>query len=202
MAKPVRSTNCRQFNIQLNLHSLPNGDTIMSDNLFIGDLHLGHRNILKYRTSFDSIEEHDGIIVAGLRSKASKRNVLWLMGDCFFDADWTNFAVELVQSYGKVNLILGNHCTEKPERMQIIKLLVNFDNVDIHGLHSRFGMWLSHCPIHPQEMRKRVANIHGHLHHNIIDDPRYINVSCEHVDFKPISLQDIRNIIEDRGLKQ
>lgn len=34
----------------------------MSNNYFIGDLHLGHENILKYRNAFDSIDDHDNSI--------------------------------------------------------------------------------------------------------------------------------------------
>ena len=32
----------------------------MSQIFFIADLHIGHRNILKYRSEFSSVKEHDG----------------------------------------------------------------------------------------------------------------------------------------------
>ena len=51
--------------------------------------------------------------------------------------------------------------------------------------------WLSHAPIHPEELRDRI-NIHGHVHYKNIDDARYFNVSCENIGFKPISLENIR----------
>jgi hypothetical protein len=50
---------------------------------------------------------------------------------------------------------------------------------------------LTHCPIHPAEMRKCIANVHGHVHQNSIttkklfcdpiEDPRYINACIDDV---------------------
>lgn len=66
------------------------------------------------------------------------------------------------------------------------------------------GFWLSHAPIHSDHLSGS-HNIHGHLHSNsvyeIVDingfatpikDQRYINVSVEQLDGKPISFEDIK----------
>ena len=43
---------------------------------------------------------------------------------------------------------------------------------------------MSHCPIHSDEMRNRIGNIHGHTHKYSIDDERYYNVSLDVHNYK------------------
>ncbi len=57
---------------------------------------------------------------------------------------------------------------------------------------------MTHIPIHEASKSRFAANIHGHLHTNVINDPWYINVSVEQIDFTPISwdvlVDKIRNM--------
>ena len=57
--------------------------------------------------------------------------------------------------------------------------------------------WLSHCPMHPDELRGN-NNIHGHIHSHTIDDPRYFNVCCERIDFQPIPFYDVVETLRKR----
>jgi calcineurin-like phosphoesterase family protein len=51
---------------------------------------------------------------------------------------------------------------------------------------------LTHCPIHPSQLEYRYKyNIHGHVHENSINDPRYINVSAEVIDYTPKTLEEL-----------
>ena len=52
------------------------------------------------------------------------------------------------------------------------------------------GFWLSHCPIHPNELRDK-PNIHGHVHQKTIKDRRYINVCVEALNGTPIEFSKI-----------
>ena len=61
----------------------------------------------------------------------------------------------------------------------------------VHALHTRKGCWLSHAPIHPEELRGKF-NIHGHVHDNTLQDPRYANVSLENCNYTPVDFQDIK----------
>ena len=56
---------------------------------------------------------------------------------------------------------------------------------EVHSLVKYKGTWLSHAPIHQDELRGCV-NIHGHTHYHVIDDERYINVCSEHTNYGPI----------------
>ena len=51
---------------------------------FSSDFHLGHNSILKYRTKFSSIEEHDEAIFKEM-DKLKKRDILYIIGDFLFD---------------------------------------------------------------------------------------------------------------------
>ena len=69
--------------------------------------------------------------------------------------------------------------------LTILPPLVNYKN-----------FWLSHCPIHPQEMRDRKGNVHGHLHGSKIEDPLYFNVNFDNNNFNLVSLDTIKEQYE------
>lgn len=163
----------------------------MSQVFFVSDLHLGHKNICKYRKEFTSQKEHDSTIVNNILKCAGKRNHLWMLGDCFFTKESLTHLYLFKQSFDKVHWILGNHDTDRPESKENVFLAANRGWVDgIYSMAKINRFWLSHAPIHTDELRGRM-NIHGHTHYHNIDDDRYINVSMEQIDYKPISLQNI-----------
>ena len=162
----------------------------MSRLLLTSDLHLGHKNICKYRTGFKDAQHHHETVFENLASSVSKRDTIYFLGDIAFDPYWLPLIKGIRAQHKK--LIVGNHCTEHIPMSELVKC---FDSVD--SLLSKRNFWFSHAPIHPQEIRRRVANIHGHLHGNIVldqngePDKRYINVCLEHTDYKPISFEEV-----------
>jgi calcineurin-like phosphoesterase family protein len=120
-----------------------------------------------------------------LASNVNKRDSLVILGDVAFTLPWLMRLKDI--KCQKKTLILGNHDTDRAITMQ--DQLEVFDS--IHSLWSKRNMWLSHCPIHPMEMRGKTHNIHGHLHSAKVDDPRYINVCVEHTDWKPIRFDSL-----------
>lgn len=171
----------------------------MSKVVHIGDLHLDHMAICQYRTQFSSVEEHNDVMVDKCMSVLSKRDILWLHGDIFFtEAAFDKYAPIMFNHVEQVKIIIGNHCTQNKERQRILKkMLTMFDNVDIHSLVNKYGSWLSHHPIHPDELYGKF-NIHGHTHTHNIDDPRYFNVSADQINYTPMSTVDIKDIIKER----
>lgn len=91
---------------------------------------------------------------------------------------------------GKV-WVTGN-CLEK--ECSIMDYVKAFD--DVQGFMKYKEFWLSHCPIHPAELRGK-TNLHGHVHSATIDDVRYFNTSLENINYKPISLYMIREKIKE-----
>jgi len=167
----------------------------MSRLMITSDLHLGHKNICKFRTKFSNFEEHNEIIFDNLASNIGKRDSLFILGDVAFSDEWL-IKLSTINCVKKT-LILGNHDSEYLSRVLMINV---FDA--IHSLFSKRNCWFSHAPIHPQCFRGRVLNIHGHMHEdkvlfkNVIHgdmrpDLTYFNACVEHTDYKPISFAEI-----------
>jgi calcineurin-like phosphoesterase family protein len=149
------------------------------------DLHLGHRAICKYRTEFESAEDHHETIFENFASNINKRDSVILLGDVAFTKEWLYRLKEI--KCQKMTLVIGNHDTER--NVGIRDLAEVFDEVS--GLFSKRNCWFSHCPMHPDELRGKKFNIHGHTHDYCIDDSRYINICVEHTEYKPISFQEL-----------
>lgn len=150
---------------------------------FIGDLHLGHKNIANFsgpeRGGITTVDEHDAWIVERWNSVCSKNDLVWVLGDVCMDK--TKLPL-LKKMKGNKHLILGNH-----DEFALAVYEPYFNK--IHGFVRYKGMWLSHAPVHEQELRGKI-NIHGHCHNKIIEDRRYMCVSVEQVKGQPIALEE------------
>ena len=175
----------------------------MSKVYFISDLHLGHRNILKYRPEFSSIEDHDNTIFENIMSVGNKRNVLWILGDIAFERGendkYYNMLKKISESFDSLNVVIGNHDSDNNYRQQLLLDLWK-DGVysKVYSLVGYKDSWLTHCPIHPEEIRNKSMVIHGHTHNHNINDNRYFNVCCEQVGYTPINFQEIKRIVRER----
>ena len=165
----------------------------MSQQWFIGDTHYGHNGISeKFRTQFASDEEHNETIHSNLMDCSGKRDSIFILGDVFFKVGQFWRLDVYSKHFEKVFLCLGNH-----DHASLARYASQFDNVYVFGIIKKYSYWLSHAPVHPQELY-RGMNVHGHVHSNTVPDPRYYSVSCENVDYKPVSLVDIREVFEER----
>lgn len=164
---------------------------------FISDLHFGHKRItdfrcdngVKYRQG-ELWEENMNILVDNWNSVVTKRDKVYVLGDVAFND--VGFEA-LKRLKGTKVMVRGNHDNYYPTS----KWLEVFDEVE--GLVRYKNYWLSHAPIHPDELRGKL-NIHGHNHHKLIIDPitqepdsRYICVCPEWTNHFPVSLDAIRS---------
>lgn len=150
----------------------------------ISDTHFGHKNILKYESEFrghyKTIEEHDWDLVARWNSVVRKKDTVWHLGDVYFGKDGPDILAALK---GFKRLVMGNHDSKKDDI-----LIQYFDR--LYGVAEYGNCVLSHIPVHPYQLEKRYKkNIHGHMHSNKLDDPRYVCGSVEHTNLTPILLQ-------------
>jgi calcineurin-like phosphoesterase family protein len=160
----------------------------MANVWFISDIHGGHNTICKYRP-FESEEEHFNTIKENYHKVVTKRDKVFFLGDIAF----TQERLEDIGSWvGEQRvLVLGNHCTEHVHISEIVK---HFDSV--HSLIKYKEFWLSHAPLHPQELRGKI-NLHGHVHGSTIPDINYFNCCLENTNYSPISIQQIRDKIKE-----
>ena len=155
---------------------------------FTSDWHLGHRNILKYRPEFKTIKEHNQTFIDNFNRVVRKRDTVYFLGDIVFEQEDLAVIAEL-QHCRKV-LYLGNHDT-----LHTSEYLTVFD--EVFALRSFKNFWLSHCPIHPQELRGRIGNIHGHLHRSILEDTKYFDVSPEKHNYELVNFEDIKEYFKN-----
>jgi calcineurin-like phosphoesterase family protein len=148
---------------------------------FCSDLHLGHKNIAKFRSHVSSSEENTTIIEECWNKRIKKNNIVYCLGDAAFDYE----SLQRMGNWkGRKILIKGNHCDLVPSRDQ----MEVFE--EIHGMLRYKGMWLTHCPIHFSEMRGKKGNVHGHIHNAQITKgwgpfkrphPKYLNCCVDAV---------------------
>ncbi len=62
------------------------------------------------------------------------------------------------------------------------------------------GLVLSHIPVHPSQLGRGTLNVHGHLHARSLDDLRYLCVSVDQTEFRPIPLDRLMGMATGRAL--
>lgn len=161
----------------------------MTNVFFIGDLHFGHHNILKFcpkERPFSSIEEHNEELVKRWNDVVKIHDKVFVLGDFAMGKSNLHYAGRL---NGKKHLIMGNH-----DGYDVHEYLNDFYKLD-GCVQYKKGI-LTHVPVHPSELTRFRFNIHGHLHHICLDDPRYINVSAEQINLTPIHWDEIKKRTE------
>lgn len=161
----------------------------MSTPRFIADLHLGHRNIYKYRPVFESALHNDLFFMEVLNTVCKKRDSMYFLGDILFDKKYIPFIKELP---GTKILIAGNHCTEYLKMKELVDI---YD--DVHAVLKKKDVWLTHVPIHNEELRGK-PNVHGHVHAHSVPSVNHLNVSVDSSFMKyfPRTLDEVRKGLE------
>jgi len=159
-------------------------------NYFSSDFHLGHKVIVPKYRNFSSQEEHDNLILDNI-SKLNKRDILFILGDFIFKSDKYDYYInQLSKMSCRIKLIMGNHDNLKLyKETRLPKLEIQLP------LFSYKNFWISHCPIHPQEIRNKLGNIHGHLHNSELNDKRYFDVGLGKNNFKFVTFDEIKESI-------
>lgn len=155
----------------------------------IADLHLDHGpGILKIRPQFKTVEEHDKFVIDELNRTANKHDTLLLLGDIGIGAK--SYGMLKTLNCQNVILVPGNHCGERsPIDSSAFKYMMGAYTRYLP--HSKIKAVFTHIPVHPSCLDRWHVNIHGHLHDQVVDDPRYFCVSAEQLHFKPIDMESI-----------
>lgn len=159
----------------------------------ISDLHFGHKRIAEFRQIFDSMEHHEQYICDTWQSTVQRdTDKVWILGDAAFNRDGL---AKLGTLRGRKFLVRGNH-----DLCLIREYLDVFE--EVYGIfkyrHKKYeAAWLSHAPIHPDELRGHI-NLHGHVHDATIcvpgtfgPDPNYINCCPENLGYAPVELKTL-----------
>ena len=137
------------------------------------DWHLGHQGISqKFRKEFDTDQDHDQFFLdAYYKAGVKKRDIIFMLGDMVI----TQSGFDIIeQLHGDKRIILGNHDLERGCKLDDFQQHFT----QIHGALKYKEFWMTHIPIHPNELYGK-KNLHGHVHNKSVDDDRYINLCPE-----------------------
>lgn len=154
----------------------------MSKVLIISDLHLGHENLAVSR-GFKNAQEQDELIINNWNKVVGKRDIVWILGDITMENNKHYYLLN--ELYGRKKVVLGNHDLPK----HVSDLLKYVEHVGAAVKYK--GAILTHIPIHTHEIHRFRRNIHGHLHEELIDNDKYINVCCEQLEYTPVEFQKL-----------
>lgn len=161
----------------------------------IGDTHFGHSSIIEYcNRPFDNVEEMNEELVSRWNNVVSDDDTVIHLGDVRHHPDPGTTASWFSKLNGKKLLVRGNHDGDVGQ------------NAPFHAVssctiqHGRYHFYLEHEPAGFSGWQ-----IHGHSHDNdlvtypfIHQGAKRVNVSADVINYKPLSLQKLRQLL-DKG---
>lgn len=164
----------------------------------ISDTHWGHEatctTFLKADGSplrpFSNAEEMNEEMVRRWNSVVSPSDTVYHLGDVVINK---KFLPILNRLNGKKKLIMGNH-----DIFGFKEYAKYFYDIVAYRVFPKERIILSHIPLSIDSLERWNYNIHGHLHDNILEDSRYINVSVERINFTPLNLDELFRELTER----
>lgn len=160
------------------------------------DPHFFHAGICRFTRAdgsplrpWDDAEEMSEDMIRWYNEVVHPEDRVYILGDIAMNRKALDRS--LPRLMGRKILVRGNHDTDKLSYYEQY-----FD--DIRAYVPKKGFILSHIPIHPGCLSRWEVNIHGHTHANDMNDSRYVPVSVEHTNYRPILLDDV---LTKAGLK-
>lgn len=186
---------------------------------FSSDHHWFHKNIIEYsKRPFGTIAEMNDTMIQKWNSVVDKKDYVYYCGD--FALAGKEKIKELREKLnGIIYLVVGNHDRTKKSMAECgFEILTDLPRKDDHYLllQPLQGMALeplvlTHSPYYEQRIALMEKygyefnswNIHGHVHFphakKIDAVKRQINVNVELWDFRPVSLEEIYQLIFDNN---
>lgn len=155
---------------------------------FISDLHIGHERVLEFEAllrPFADLSEMHEHMVDKWNSTVRTKDTVWVLGDVLFKRSNADNEKVLSRLNGTKRLVMGNHDTYPTD------FYLKYFN-KVYGAVKYKDAILTHIPVHSQQLESRYKyNIHGHLHGDHVQDERYMNVSCEVINFTPRTYDEL-----------
>ena len=170
---------------------------------FTADLHFGHNNVINFKNTdgtkardFATVQDMEDAMVQMHNEIVKPTDKVYMLGDIAFNARGLE---KVKQMNGIKILVKGNH-----DQLKLNKYVDVFK--DVRGCHVTNGLVFTHIPIHVDQLGRFGCNVHGHLHSGRVMqgdkiDPRFLCVSVEHTNLKPIDFEDMVDRIVSQGGK-
>lgn len=152
---------------------------------FISDHHFNHDKIIEYcNRPFANVEEMNNYMIKQWNDVVGKNDIVYHLGDFALQSDKETVVNLINHLNGNIVLILGNHDRRGKQWFLDCGFVAVYRKLEVDNYI------LSHRPQILDKLNGRI-NIHGHIHNydKGLDKEKYINVSCEVVDYKPIWIE-------------
>ena len=159
--------------------------------LLWSDLHLGHANVIDYgNRPFADVEEMDRRLWDSWAAAVSPETVLVCVGDLAMRTALNEDTWRRVRTMrGRQELVIGNHDLTGLGQLRVD----GFDGVwSLMTVPGKPPLILTHMPL--LEVPDGCVNVHGHMHDAPVTRTPHINVSVEHLDYRPVSLLRLRRL--------
>ena len=199
---------------------------------FTSDTHYGHKNICRgvsnWKTydgetpinqtrPFDTLEQMNARIVAGLNASVGENDILIHSGDFSFGG-FENIEIFRNRIVCKnIHLVLGNHDHHIERNKGGVKNYFKSVN-DILTLHVEMynenkkeakvvhTFEISHYPIASwKNMNEGVIHLHGHVHlppHKRLSEGKGMDIGIDGNNMDPISLEEVLSIMENQPIRK
>ena len=167
-------------------------------NYYISDMHMGHKNVLKFDDRpFQSVEEMNETLIANWNKKVTDEDDIWVLGDfCYRSEKDPSFYLK--QLKGKKHLIIGNH---DKVTVNTDSALNYFDSVERlkHIKDREYNVILCHFPLADWNAKHRGSyHVYGHIHNNkdevyefMKQQERALNAGCMINNYEPVTLEEL-----------
>jgi calcineurin-like phosphoesterase family protein len=138
------------------------------------DHHFGHDRVARLR-GFESASDFAKAYIEAHNAVVQDHHAVVFLGDVCMSRE--SLAI-ISQLKGSKKLVLGNHDQFSHQEY----LEAGFLSTEAMRYSGDLGVVLTHYPVHSSYFTHRQAtwiNLHGHLHQEVIPDPRYINACIE-----------------------
>lgn len=169
---------------------------------FIADTHFCHKNSIEFNNRpFCSIEEMNKTLINNWNNVVKSEDEVFILGDFLVRGSGTDANEILRKLNGKKYLIKGNHdhyVDDKEFDSSLFEWIKSYyvfkeDNMKIILFHYPILEWEGYY--------KQSIHLYGHVHNNRSDyyrdllGSRAFNVGVDAIGYKPISLEEIFNIV-------
>jgi len=176
----------------------------MANIFIVADTHFSQQSILRFLTPtgervrplWETAAEMDEALIANWNAVVRPQDKVYHLGDVSMKRD----SIKLMgRCNGHKRLVRGNH-----DIFPTKYYLPFFE--EIYGTRVFDDMILSHFPIVLDSIKPKWTCVHGHVHNNVPVGwlgPKYLNVSIEMTDWRPLSIEEVRQRIrKQRGVVQ
>lgn len=167
-------------------------------NYYISDMHLGHRNVLRFDDRpFENVEEMDGALITNWNAKVTKDDDVWILGDFSYCSD-REASFYLKQLKGRKHLIIGNHDKILLESQSALDYLESVERLQ-HIKDRNYNVIMCHFPLATWNGISRGSyHIYGHIHNDrnevfefMKKRKQALNAGCMINNYEPVTLEEL-----------